>query len=328
MRRANLDRRHCRCVAGDYTDLVVRQVVGTVYHYGGPSSPDVIPTGLGTVPPASLTTDASYATVPGSGLAAGVNNVYVRTRMPPGLITAAKARLYAGVAPATAMLWPDRLALLPTADGKPYAELDVPAGEIGVSPAPFVTDANVDPAATLGGYVFTAKHKTTLPTLGSVTALRDWLLATPAFAQRSTRPLDGSATSFEDLSSYEHRGTDPVLMMFELSWRDAYEKEPWKVSLASGDPERRIYLPPTPASGSGSVSVQLTLDRPFTSELRWTLTGTAPATEQTRFRLIVSLVDDDNVLIPLGGREVRRFPPLAPDPASPRRAATKAKESS
>jgi hypothetical protein len=301
----------------EYTDLVIRQALGQkrAAHLAGAASPDLIPHAVVGDPDATFGTPDAYACDLGGDLGAS-NTCYVRAAALADGGSEIDAKLYVGVAPPTAMLWPDRLAWLSTTDGDGYAVVSVPPGHVGVSAAPFDTSA-VDPGGTVGGYVWTVKDKVVIKHLPSVPALRDFLLATPSFSQRGTLTLPDCRDGHVYACTYEHRADAgaPCRMMFRLEW-DAMP-DGWTVAL-EGD--HGIELPPTPARGTMGIAKELTLTDSFTASLRWHLQGTA-ISDRMALRLMVYLVESVNggdVWYPVGARAFRP-PPKSPASAVQRR---------
>ncbi|MDQ3205441.1 MAG: hypothetical protein M3Q40_02795 [Pseudomonadota bacterium] len=282
-----------------YNDIYLRQSLSQLdpAHDGGSTAPDIQPWGLGTAPnPNALGVAPGWDRDLGVGLVPGaVNHVYVRARNPS--TTARGAQLFVGRAAPALLCWPDWLTAIPTGDGKPCAELKIPATTVGVPQAGFVFTPD-DPGEALAAWVYTAEHPLKLPKLTDVVALREFIAGTPGYVQRSVGFGIGTDNTYKYRGRYEQRDLAQS-MVIEIAWRDA--PVGWVVSLLPVGGGAGIRIDPvTIVAPLSSVMVQPALAAGYTDLLELVIDtkGIAPLAG-TRVDVQVSMLVESPQGVPI-----------------------------
>jgi hypothetical protein len=292
--------------AEPYRDLFVRQALGDPppWRAGGSASPDIIPNGTAPGDPNRFVDD--YGEDPGQALVPCAENyVYVRTKNVSD--QERLGQLYLAAAPPMFVCWPDLLVPLANEDGKPYSQLKVKPGAVGVSTRAF----RFTPAAAgcaLGGYVFTQEHPVQLPKLTSVAALAQFLSDTHGYAQRSVAFGLPASGSYAMVAAYEQR-EEAATIAIKLRCTDV---QGWQVGLLPVAGGSEITIPMT-AVPQDSISFQSEADLPagYASTLQLTLDPGAltPAPSASVQAEVYLVQQDPYALVPLGGHTWRAHAP-------------------
>lgn len=301
----------------DYLDLYSRQYLrqADAWHFGGAASPDLLPWGTSPNPdPSQLATPASWAQDPGVGLVPGVDNhLYVRTRNPGS--AAIPGRMYLGAAKPTFLCWPDTLAPVKSTNQKPYVDVKVAAGEVGVSTEGFVFRPTTG-GDTLASWIYTVQHPVVPPALRDINALLQFIRDTPAYVQRSLAfgLADGA---YRFTGDYEQRDVDAVVA-FELAWVDC--PAGWTLSLLPTSGGTDVTLGPiTVGTTSGSLMCKRDLRAGFGTvlELGIDTAGIEPlpgTSVEVRVLLLGEIASGTSALLPVGGHRWCAGPQVARNP--------------
>jgi len=289
-----------------YTDLYLRQSLSSSVpeHAGGCVSPDIIPCGTTAVTQPDIFIK-NYDVDPGVNLVLGDKNyLYVRTKN-ASLQEKKLGRIYLGAAEACFLLWPDMLKLINNESGKPYYELTVESGAVGVSQKAF-TYTPVNAGDYLAAYTTTRDHPMQLPHLISVIKLKDFLNKYPAFAQRN-RFADPSGTGeYTYTGRYDHR-EESARMMFSLDCINC--PAGWEVGLLPDKPDDPIKINVTRVvQPTFSFISDAILPPGFSMTLQFIVNRHGvPPQNNTRVRIMVYLLDETTSppeRTPLGGHEL------------------------
>lgn len=284
-----------------YRDLFVRQSLKDPdpWHPGGSASPDTIPSGTAAVDPTLYLGD--YDQDPGQALVPGqMNFVYVRTRNPSD--KERLGQLFVAAGPSTFLCWPDLLTPVKTEDGKPYDQLKVKPGDVGVSMKAFCFTPSTA-ADVLAAYVFTAEHPVRLPALRSVSALAEFLATTHGYAQRSVGFGATTPGGYRMVGAYDQRD-EAADVFVRLICTNLTGAEVALRPIAGG---RDIDIPLTAVpQDSFGVSTEAHLDTGFTTTLELVVDLRGLTLPLASARVEISLVlDNPFTLIPLGGHTWR-----------------------
>lgn len=293
--------------ADPYRDLFVRQALGDPppWRAGGSASPDIIPNGTAPGDPTRFVDD--YGEAPGQALVPNVENyVYVRTKNPSD--QERLGQLYLAAGPPMFVSWPDLLVPLKNEDGKPYYQLKVKPGAVGVSMKAF----RFTPAAAgcaLGAYVFTTEHPVQLPKLASVVDLAQFLNDTHGYAQWSVTFGLPASGPYSMTAAYEQRDV-PATVAIKLRCTNV---QGWQVGLLPVEGGSALIIPMITVP-QDSISFQSEADLPagYTSTLQLTLDPGAltPAANASVQAEVYLVQQDPYALVPLGGHTWRANPPL------------------